>query len=69
VLAPMPELKLMPTGGISLTNMRDYFQAGASAVGVGGNLIDAQALAAGDWARITSVAQQYAMQAANGACL
>ena len=35
ILAPMPHLKLMPTGGVSLTNAGDWFKAGACAVGIG----------------------------------
>lgn len=66
VLAPMPEIKLMPTGGIGLTNMHDYFKAGACAVGVGGNLVDGPALADGNWDRIAQVAQDYAQRAVQG---
>ncbi len=51
VLAPLPEIKLMPTGGVELKNMRQYYAAGAVAVGVGGHLLDLQAIACGDWAR------------------
>ncbi len=60
VLAPMPELKLMPTGGINLENMASYFEAGAFAVGIGGNLIDGQALANNDWMAVTNLARRYA---------
>ena len=60
VLAPMPYLKLMPTGGIDLNNMPSYFSAGASAVGIGGNIIDAQAVANKDWARLAAAAKLYA---------
>lgn len=60
VLAPMPEIKLMPTGGVGLENMQSYFEAGASAVGVGGNLIDAAAMAVGDWDQLSRIAAQYA---------
>ncbi len=66
VLAPMPEIKLMSTGGIGLANMQDYFNAGARAVGVGGSLIDAQAMAAGNWDRIAEVAREYATRAKQG---
>jgi 2-dehydro-3-deoxyphosphogluconate aldolase/(4S)-4-hydroxy-2-oxoglutarate aldolase len=52
VLAPMPHLRLMPTGGVSLTNAGDWFRAGACAVGVGSALLDKAAIAAGDWARL-----------------
>ncbi len=63
VLAPMPYLKLMPTGGIDVENMSTYFKHGAAAVGVGGNLIDAQAVAAGNWDQVSSVASRYAQAA------
>ena len=53
VLAPMPHLQLMPTGGVSLTNAGDWIRAGAVAVGVGSALLDKQAIAAGDWATLT----------------
>lgn len=57
ILAPLPFLKLVPTGGISAENARAFLQAGATAVGIGGNLVDAKAVAAGDWESITAVAR------------
>ncbi len=63
VLAPLPELKLMPTGGIDLKNMQAYFDAGAQAVGVGGNIIDARAITEHNWQRVSEVAKSYADQA------
>ena len=60
LLGPMPYLKLMPTGGIDLNNIPAYFDAGASAVGVGGNIIDAKAVAAQDWPRLAAAAKRYA---------
>ncbi len=45
VIAPMPHLNLMPTGGVSLTNGGDWIKAGACAVGVGSALLDKQAIA------------------------
>ena len=56
VLAPLPFLKLLPTGGINAENAREYLAAGAVAVGIGGNLISAKAVAAGDFAAITAEA-------------
>lgn len=53
VLAPMPHLRLMPTGGVTLTNAGDWIRAGAVAVGVGSDLVDTKAIAAGDWATLT----------------
>jgi 2-dehydro-3-deoxyphosphogluconate aldolase/(4S)-4-hydroxy-2-oxoglutarate aldolase len=42
--APMPQLKLMPTGGVSLDNAGDWIRAGAVAVGVGSSLLDTKAI-------------------------
>lgn len=44
ILAPMPQLKLMPTGGVSLTNVGEWLKAGACAVGVGTALLDKAAI-------------------------
>ena len=59
LLAPLPQLRLVPTGGIGLENIGAYRKAGAVAAGVGGNLLPAQAIAAGDWAHITAMARSY----------
>lgn len=56
--APMPQLNIMPTGGVGLNNMEDWFKAGVVAVGVGGNLL--APAATGDFAKVTEVAKQYA---------
>ncbi|MHB8336496.1 MAG: bifunctional 4-hydroxy-2-oxoglutarate aldolase/2-dehydro-3-deoxy-phosphogluconate aldolase [Ignavibacteriaceae bacterium] len=53
ILAPMPHLKLMPTGGVSLTNAGDWLKAGACAVGVGTALLDKKAIASGDYKTLT----------------
>lgn len=63
VLAPLPHLRLMPTGGIDLDNMADYLKAGVVAVGVGGNLLDKTAIAAGNWDAISATARAYARAA------
>ena len=57
ILAPLPHLKLMPTGGVTLTNAGDWLRAGACAVGVGSALVDRQAIAAGNYATLTQNAQ------------
>lgn len=57
VLAPMPHLRMMPTGGVSLTNAGDWIRAGAVAVGVGSALLDKRAVADGDWATLTQNAR------------
>jgi 2-dehydro-3-deoxyphosphogluconate aldolase/(4S)-4-hydroxy-2-oxoglutarate aldolase len=45
--APFPQISLVPTGGVNLETAADFLLAGASALGVGGELVDAKALAAG----------------------
>ncbi len=57
VLAPMPHLKLMPTGGVTLINAGDWLKAGACAVGVGTALLDKKAIAAEDYKALTSNAK------------
>ena len=47
VRAPLPQVKLMPTGGVSLDNAGDWIRAGAVAVGVGSALLDAKAIEEG----------------------
>lgn len=56
---PFPQIPLIPTGGVTLATVADYIRAGAAAVGVGSNLVDTRALAAGEAVRITEAARQY----------
>jgi 2-dehydro-3-deoxyphosphogluconate aldolase/(4S)-4-hydroxy-2-oxoglutarate aldolase len=58
VLAPLPQVRLVPTGGVSADNAADYLKAGAAAVGVGGKLVDKAAVARSDWQAITAEAQR-----------
>ncbi|RPI57342.1 MAG: bifunctional 4-hydroxy-2-oxoglutarate aldolase/2-dehydro-3-deoxy-phosphogluconate aldolase [Acidobacteria bacterium] len=46
IRGPLPQVKLMPTGGVSIDNVGDWLKAGAVAVGVGSALVDAKAIAA-----------------------
>lgn len=57
--APLPDIKLIPTGGVSLKNAADFFRAGAEAVGVGADLVDLEALREGRSGSITETARQY----------
>ena len=59
LLAPLPHLKLMPTGGINLNNVADYIRHGAVVVGVGSNLVDRQLIAAENWEGLTARAKAY----------
>lgn len=56
-MAPLPYLSIMPTGGVSLENMADWFNAGVVAVGVGGNLL--APAAEGDFVGVTEMAKKY----------
>jgi 2-dehydro-3-deoxyphosphogluconate aldolase/(4S)-4-hydroxy-2-oxoglutarate aldolase len=56
---PLPQVKLMPTGGVDLNTAADFLKAGAVCLGVGGQLVDPKLVAAGDFARITQTAKQY----------
>lgn len=58
VLAPLPQLRLVPTGGVSADNAAQYLKAGAVIVAVGGKLVDKKVVARGDWAAITAEAQR-----------
>jgi 2-dehydro-3-deoxyphosphogluconate aldolase/(4S)-4-hydroxy-2-oxoglutarate aldolase len=57
--AVFPDILLCPTGGVGLQNLDAYFAAGASLVGVGNNIVDQQALAAGDAARVVAHARRF----------
>jgi 2-dehydro-3-deoxyphosphogluconate aldolase/(4S)-4-hydroxy-2-oxoglutarate aldolase len=57
VSGPLPQVRLIPTGGVSVENAGDYIRAGARAVALGGNLVDEKSVADRDWATITSRAR------------
>ena len=56
---PLPQVKLIPTGGVSLATARDFLDAGAFALGVGSDLVDAKAVAAGKPEVVTESAKKY----------
>jgi 2-dehydro-3-deoxyphosphogluconate aldolase/(4S)-4-hydroxy-2-oxoglutarate aldolase len=55
---PLPTIKLLPTGGINAANAAEFFAAGASAIGIGSELVDAKALAEGRDAVVTERARE-----------
>ena len=57
--APLPQIELIPTGGVSLKTAADFIKAGAMALGVGADLVDPQALREGNSALITARAHQF----------
>jgi 2-dehydro-3-deoxyphosphogluconate aldolase / (4S)-4-hydroxy-2-oxoglutarate aldolase len=58
IRAPLPQVKLMPTGGVTLDNAGDWIRAGAVAVGLGSALLDAKAIDGGRWSVITANARR-----------
>jgi 2-dehydro-3-deoxyphosphogluconate aldolase/(4S)-4-hydroxy-2-oxoglutarate aldolase len=49
VRGPLPQLKLIPTGGVNIENAANFIRAGASAIAVGSNLVDAKTVRAERW--------------------
>jgi 2-dehydro-3-deoxyphosphogluconate aldolase / (4S)-4-hydroxy-2-oxoglutarate aldolase len=57
--APLPQIELVPTGGVSLKTAADFIKAGASAVGVGADLVDLKAIREGQSRLITERAREF----------
>ncbi len=56
---PLPQVRLMPIGGVNLQTAADFLRAGACALGIGGALVEPTAVANRDFARLESLARQY----------
>jgi 2-dehydro-3-deoxyphosphogluconate aldolase/(4S)-4-hydroxy-2-oxoglutarate aldolase len=59
VLAPLPQVRLVPTGGVDLETVGSFIEAGAAAVAIGSNLVDPRVVAAGDLGALTEKAHAY----------
>jgi 2-dehydro-3-deoxyphosphogluconate aldolase/(4S)-4-hydroxy-2-oxoglutarate aldolase len=57
--APLPHLKIVPTGGVDLNTAADFLKAGCVALGVGGSLLTAEILRTNNWAELTRLARAY----------
>jgi 2-dehydro-3-deoxyphosphogluconate aldolase/(4S)-4-hydroxy-2-oxoglutarate aldolase len=57
--APLPQIEMIPTGGVSLETAREFLEAGVYALGVGADLVDTKAIAHGEGAKITAHAAKY----------
>ena len=57
--APLPQIELIPTGGVSVATAKEFLEAGAFALGVGADLADPKAIAAGTPQTITETARKY----------
>lgn len=56
---PLPQVRILPTGGVDLKTLPDFFKAGACAVGLGGQLVEKSAVESGNMTRIRELAAQY----------
>lgn len=56
---PFPQIEFVPTGGVNLDTLADFLRAGCSAVGVGGELVDAETIASGRYEIIADRAGQF----------
>jgi 2-dehydro-3-deoxyphosphogluconate aldolase/(4S)-4-hydroxy-2-oxoglutarate aldolase len=59
ILAPLPHLRIVPTGGVDAGNVADFLNAGCAAVGVGSSLVSAKLLQEGNWAELTRRAGEF----------
>ncbi|WP_068619856.1 bifunctional 2-keto-4-hydroxyglutarate aldolase/2-keto-3-deoxy-6-phosphogluconate aldolase [Paenibacillus tuaregi] len=69
IQGPLPQANLMPTGGVSLNNLKEWVNAGAAAVGIGSDLTT-EAVSTGDYTLVAKKASEYARafrEAKNGA--
>lgn len=59
VKAPFPQIKLMPTGGVTAANIDKWYDMGASCVGVGGSFTNAEIINNEEWGRLTKIAREF----------
>ena len=57
---PLPQIKMMPTGGVDLNTAESFLKAGACCLGVGSALVEPQAVATGNFERLRDLASQFA---------
>ena len=56
---PLPQVRILPTGGVDLKTLPEFFKAGACAVGLGGQLVEKAAVESGNMTLIRDLAAQY----------
>src|SRR5579864_792654 len=59
VRGPLPQIRLMPTGGVDLNTAADFLKAGACCLGIGSQLVEPKAVAERNFDRIRDLARQY----------
>jgi 2-dehydro-3-deoxyphosphogluconate aldolase/(4S)-4-hydroxy-2-oxoglutarate aldolase len=65
IRAPLPHLRIVPTGGVTVQNIAEFFQAGCPAVGVGSSLLTREILEENDWTELTRKTTEF-VKAKNG---
>lgn len=59
IRAPLPHLRVVPTGGVDLNTAADFLKAGCAALGVGSSLVSAEILRTGNWTELTRLAGEF----------
>jgi 2-dehydro-3-deoxyphosphogluconate aldolase/(4S)-4-hydroxy-2-oxoglutarate aldolase len=59
IRAPLPHLRVVPTGGVDLNTAADFLKAGCAALGVGSSLVSAQILREANWPELTRLARAF----------
>ncbi|MPN32903.1 2-dehydro-3-deoxy-6-phosphogalactonate aldolase [bioreactor metagenome] len=59
IRAPLPHLKIVPTGGVDVHNVADFLKAGCAALGVGGSLVSSKILQESNWTELTRKAAEF----------
>jgi 2-dehydro-3-deoxyphosphogluconate aldolase/(4S)-4-hydroxy-2-oxoglutarate aldolase len=57
--APLPHLRIVPTGGVTVENVGEFMAAGCAAVGVGSSLLRSEWIEAGRWSELTALAARF----------
>ena len=66
LLAPLPQLEIVPVGGVNLDTAADFIEKGAAALGVGSSLVNQELLERGDLAALTQRAQAFINEVKKG---
>ncbi|MFC1996169.1 hypothetical protein ACFLXI_01010 [Chloroflexota bacterium] len=66
ILAPLPQLEIVPVGGVNLNTVADFIRKGAAALGVGSSLVNQKLLDAGDLDELTRRAEAFIHEVQKG---
>ena len=66
IKGPLPQIEVIPVGGVNLDNAAEFIHAGAAAIGVGGELMDQKWLDSGDWDNLTGRANRFVEEVKRG---